>query len=109
MSDGQGSCLAICCGGCCSTIIATLQQMCFFTTCGRGQDGPQRGGCCDSCLAKSFDEDDFEAQQRQHNEEVAAARSADALPPATAPMTASAMGAVPAVSPLVASAAHQTT
>ncbi|KAH7101639.1 hypothetical protein BKA62DRAFT_702737 [Auriculariales sp. MPI-PUGE-AT-0066] len=77
MSDDSDSCCAACCGAIATLIVATVQQVCWFTKCGRGQDTDSRG-CCDSCFGKSFNTDDFDSQYNKEMQQNARSRAASA-------------------------------
>ncbi|KAM5533008.1 hypothetical protein V8D89_013350, partial [Ganoderma adspersum] len=60
MSTPSDSIWTSCCGVCCVACTGALESWCFTKSYGSGGSGRQ-AGCCGSCCNKSFDEDEFQA------------------------------------------------
>ncbi|KAI0791458.1 hypothetical protein BC629DRAFT_1509690 [Irpex lacteus] len=64
MGDAVGECFGVLCSCCCICASEGIQQWCFFNRWGSGSS-TSNAGCCTSCCKRSFDDDDFEREERK--------------------------------------------
>ncbi|KZT04958.1 uncharacterized protein LAESUDRAFT_813832 [Laetiporus sulphureus 93-53] len=83
MADNAfGECCAGCCGMCCIIGSEGIFSWLQITTC---NPGDHQRGCCTGCCKKSFDEDEFLAEQEKRRAEAASEGTALVTQPSAQP------------------------